>query len=43
LIYEKIKEIRIIKKEDSKGEYTFVSKNILNNRKNEYAAIKKCP
>ncbi|HSF51892.1 MAG TPA: hypothetical protein VLA74_14115 [Nitrososphaeraceae archaeon] len=31
----KIKEIRIIKKEDSKEEYTFVSENILNNMKNK--------
>ena len=32
---KKIKEIRIMKKEDSKEEYTFVSENILNNMKNK--------
>lgn len=32
---KKIKEIRIMKKEDSKEEYTFVSENILNNKKNK--------
>lgn len=32
---KKIKEIRIMKKEDRKEEYTFVSENILNNMKNK--------
>ena len=31
---KKKKEIRIIKKDSKKGDYTFVSNNILNNTKN---------
>ena len=40
---KKIKEIRIMKKEDSKEEYTFVSENILNNIKNESVNNEKSP
>ena len=38
---KKKKEIRIIKKEDIKEEYTFVSNNVLNNVKNEFVTNEK--
>jgi len=43
LTYAEIKEIRIMKKEDSKEEYTLVSENILNNIKNESVNNEKSP
>ena len=38
---KKKKEIRIIKKEDIKEEYTFVSNSVLNNVKNEFVTNEK--
>ena len=38
---KKKKEIRIIKIEDIKEEYTFVSNNVLNNVKNEFVTNEK--
>ena len=38
---KKKKEIRIIKKEDIKEEYTFVSNNVRNNVKNEFVTNEK--
>ncbi|HLN34327.1 MAG TPA: hypothetical protein VK250_03500 [Nitrososphaeraceae archaeon] len=43
MTYAEIKEIRIMKKEDSKEEYTLVSENILNNIKNESMNNEKSP